>query len=84
MSFFLVLARLDGINKPLRHSQTTMEDYLQLEDEPEVAEGKPGQKRVNSRLFMSLFPSLIVRKIIRRFLVWILPIILLRLKINDG
>uniref|UniRef100_A0AAR5Q2W0 YLP motif-containing protein 1 n=1 Tax=Dendroctonus ponderosae TaxID=77166 RepID=A0AAR5Q2W0_DENPD len=41
------LARLDGVNKPLRPSRT-MEEYLQLDDEWEQPENptKPGQKRV--------------------------------------
>ncbi|XP_069360057.1 YLP motif-containing protein 1-like isoform X2 [Maniola hyperantus] len=39
------LARLDGTSKPLRPSQLSMEDYLQLDDwKPSVA--KPGKKTV--------------------------------------
>ncbi|KPJ06542.1 YLP motif-containing protein 1 [Papilio machaon] len=39
------LARLDGTNKPLRPSQLSMEDYLQIDDwKPNVA--KPGKKTV--------------------------------------
>lgn len=42
-------ARLDGINKPLRH--TTFEDYLQIDGWEPPKIGKPGQKRVIFILF---------------------------------
>lgn len=42
----IVAARLDGTSKPLRPSQLSMEDYLQLEDwKPNTA--KPGKKTVS-------------------------------------
>lgn len=41
-----VTAKLDGINKPLRHSRT-MEDYLQIDDEWLSKATQPGKKRVS-------------------------------------
>lgn len=42
----VVTARLDGTSKPLRPSQLSMEDYLQLDDwKPTTA--KPGKKTVS-------------------------------------
>lgn len=46
MNLFLSLARLDGTSKPLRHTTTTMEDFLQL-DEWTEKKSDPKKKSVS-------------------------------------
>lgn len=46
---WFVTARLDGTSKPLRSSQLSMEDYLQL-DEWQPSKARPGKKSVSIRL----------------------------------
>lgn len=42
------LDQLDGLRVTKRGKATTMEDYLQLPDDYEMRESKPGQKRVST------------------------------------